>query len=497
MASRIASLRVLARQSAAAAAAPAVLVLAATGSFFDCTEPTVQPSTAQCEQQPASKSVESKGRSSTIVGVQNTDLRDKIAGALGSPLHRTRKESWPPEKNPGTPDPPASDANTSLPPPATDDDELSPEEARVVATFNRVAPSVAYIQTTALVQHYGMSRQRPFSLQESEVPAGTGSGFLYDSHGHVITNFHVIASGMADMGGKVKVKCHNMAEARDATIVGIDPDRDLAVLKISCEGEDDTLPPPLEMGDSANLRVGQTVLAIGNPFGLDTTLTTGVVSALGRDVMGAGGRPIRGCIQMDAAINPGSSGGPLVDSCGRLIGINMAMISPGMGGGNVGIGFAIPALTVKRIVNQIIKHGRVVRPTLGVNVADDRIVQSIGAQLGVELEGVLVAEVLPGGPADLAGVMSTKLYWDGTVDLGDLLTEVDGVKVTCVEDLLEAIEKYKDGDEVSIKVLKGCDPKQAKKLKAKLTTEDNRGRYANRGGGYRGRTSMVSRRGSY
>ena len=493
MASRIASIRVLARQSAAAA--PAALVLVATGSFFGSSEPTVQPTTAQCEQQPAPKPFESKGMSSTIVGVQDVDLRDKIAGALGNPLHRTSKESWPSEKNPGTTDPPASDANTSPPPAAADDDdELPPEEARVVATFNRVAPSVAYIQTTALVQHYGMSRHRPFSLQESEIPAGTGSGFLYDSEGHVITSFHVIASGM---GGKVKVKCHNMAEARDATIVGIDPDRDLAVLKISCDGEDDTLPPPLEMGDSANLRVGQTVLAIGNPFGLDTTLTTGVVSALGRDVMGAGGRPIRGCIQMDAAINPGSSGGPLVDSRGRLIGINMAMLSPGMGGGNVGIGFAIPALTVKRIVNQIIKHGRVVRPTLGVNVADDRIVQSISAQLGVKLVGVLVAEVLPGGPADLAGIMSTKLYWDGTVDLGDLVTEVDGEKIACVEDLLEAIEQHKDGDEVSVKVLRGCDPKQAKTLKAKLTTEDNRGRFANRGGGYRGRTSMVSGRGSY
>lgn len=211
--------------------------------------------------------------------------------------------------------------------------------------------------------------------------------------------------------------------------------------------------------------------------------------------MGAGGRPIRGCIQIDAAINPGNSGGPLLDSRGRLIGINMAIISPGLGGGNVGIGFAIPALTVKRIVNQIIKHGRVVRPTLGVNVADDRIIQSIGAQLGVELQGVLVADVLPGGPADIAGITATKLYWDGSVDLGDLIVEVEGKTIKMMEDLLEAIEQHKDGEEVTIKLLRGCDPKHARTVKAKLTAEDNRGLNTGHSAswrGYRGRTSMVS-----
>ena len=144
-----------------------------------------------------------------------------------------------------------------------------------------------------------------------------------------------------------------------------------------------------------------------------------------------------------------------------------------MGGGSVGVGFAIPALTVKRIVSQIIKHGRVVRPTLGVNIANDRIVQGIGAQLGVELQGALVAEVVAGGPADLAGITSTKLYWDGTVDLGDLIVEVDGKPISMLEDLLEIIEQYKGGDPISIKVLRGCDPKQPKIIKAKLTTEEN------------------------
>ena len=384
-----------------------------------------------------------------VTNVKIENLRDKFADAFSSDHgHHSR----------------------GVPEGSDNGDDLPPEEARVVATFDRVAPSVAYIQTTALIQHYGMSRHRPFSLQTDEIPAGTGSGFLWDNDGHIITNYHVIASGMSEMGGKVKVKCYNTTDALDAEIIGVDPDRDLAVLKISCDG--DSLPPPIRLGSSSNLRVGQSVLAIGNPFGLDTTLTTGVVSALGRDVMGAGGRPIRGCIQTDAAINPGNSGGPLLDSRGRLIGINMAILSP-MGGGSVGVGFAIPALTVKRIVSQIIKHGRVVRPTLGVNIANDRIVQGIGAQLGVELQGALVAEVVAGGPADLAGITSTKLYWDGTVDLGDLIVEVDGKPISMLEDLLEIIEQYKGGDPISIKVLRGCDPKQPKIIKAKLTTEEN------------------------
>ena len=184
-------------------------------------------------------------------------------------------------------------------------------------------------------------------------------------------------------------------------------------------------------------------------------------------------RPIP--IDADASINPGNSGGPLLDSRGRLIGINMAMLSPAVGGGSVGVGFAIPALTVKRIVNQIIKHGRVVRPTLGVHVANDRIVQSISAQLGVELEGALVAEVIPGGPAEAAGMTPTKLFWDGTVVLGDLIVQVEGKPVRVLEDLLEAVEQHRGGDWVAVKVLRACDPKRPEVVNAKLAAEDDSG----------------------
>lgn len=174
-------------------------------------------------------------------------------------------------------------------------------------------------------------------------------------------------------------------------------------------------------------------------FGLDYTLTTGIVSALGRDVDGIGGRVIKGCIQSDAAINPGNSGGPLLDSRGRLIGVNMAIYSPSSGA-SAGIGFSIPVDTVRNVVNQIIRYGKVVRPSLGVNVAADQVVKSIEMQLRKELRGVLVVEVLNGSPAEAAGIKATVLRSDGMLELGDLITEVNGEKVVSVEDLLSAIE---------------------------------------------------------
>merc|ERR1711908_191766 len=176
---------------------------------------------------------------------------------------------------------------------------------------------------------------------------------------------------------------------------GIEPEKDLAVLRLR---DRSNLPRPIDVGTSNDLQVGQSVLAIGNPFGLDDTLTTGVASAVGRDVDGIGGRPIKGCIQTDAAINPGNSGGPLLDSSGRLIGVNTAIFSPGGGqfAGNVGIGFAIPVDTVRRVVNQIIRYGKGARPTLGVNVLEDALRKQLARKLGRALEGALVVEVVPG-----------------------------------------------------------------------------------------------------
>lgn len=181
-----------------------------------------------------------------------------------------------------------------------------------------------------------------------------------------------------------------------------------------------------------------------------------MISALGRDVQGfGGGRTIQGCVQTDAAINPGNSGGPLLDSRGRLIGVNTAIYSAGGGGGNVGIGFAIPSDTVRRVVAQSIKYGRVVRPTLGIHIADDRLVRSIEAQLGRPLNGVLVAEVNPNSPAQAAGLQASQLRGDGSIVLGDLITAVDGQPVQQVEDLLSALEERNDGDTVRLTVQRG------------------------------------------
>jgi S1-C subfamily serine protease len=205
---------------------------------------------------------------------------------------------------------------------------------------------------------------------------------------------------------------------------------------------------------------------------------------LGRDVDGIGGRLIKGCIQSDAAINPGNSGGPLLDSRGRLIGVNMAIYSPS--GASAGIGFSIPVDTVRRVVNQIIRYGKVVRPTMGVNVAADQVVKSIEMQLRKELNGVLVVEVMSGSPAEAAGIKSTVLRSDGTLELGDLITEVNGEKVVSVEDLMSAIEAKREGDVVDVKIWRKCDARLAETVKVRLVVGD---KFRNTNGG-------VARRGS-
>ena len=285
------------------------------------------------------------------------------------------------------------------------------------------------------------------------------------SQGHIVTNYHVIATALKSSSPNIKVKLQGMP-AQTAQIVGYEPEKDLAVLKIPKRN----LPTPIVVGSSNDLQVGQNVLAIGSPFGLDYTLTTGVVSALGRDVDGIGGRLIKGCIQSDAAINPGNSGGPLLDSRGRLIGVNMAIYSPS--GASAGIGFSIPVDTVRRVVNQIIRYGKVVRPTMGLNVAADQVVKSIEMQLRKKLNGVLVVEVLSGSPAQAAGIKSTVLRSDGTLILGDLITEVNGEKVVSVEDLLSAIEAKHVGDVVNVKLRPKCDETLEKTVRVKLSSND-------------------------
>jgi len=245
-------------------------------------------------------------------------------------------------------------------------------------------------------------------------------------------------------------------EELEATVVGYEADKDIAVLKVDPSALGSAL-TPLEAASSSELKVGQSVLAIGNPFGLDWTLTQGIVSALGRDIDGAGGRPIRDCIQTDAAINPGNSGGPLLDSAGRLIGVNTMIFSPGGLGANVGIGFAVPVDTVKRVVRQIIERGPNARPSLGVSVLPDQIRTQYAKNLKRKLEGAIIAEVVPGSPADGLKLAPCERRGAGVL-LGDMIVSVNGKEVSQNEDLLCAIEESEPDVPLSLTVMKNCDP---------------------------------------
>jgi S1-C subfamily serine protease len=341
-----------------------------------------------------------------------------------------------------------------IPTPSVD---LTESESRTVSVFRSAAPSVACIQTIRVTP--GVLLLRPM-----EYPTGAGSGFVWDSEGHVVTNWHVVAggrpSGTGELPAKVKVTLRGIAEPVEARVVGCEEDKDLAVLKIDRGALGSEPLRPLAVGTSSDLQVGQSVLALGNPFGLDYTLTTGVVSALGREVSGAGGRPIAGCVQTDAAINPGNSGGPLLDSSGRLIGVNTAIISPGGGRGNVGVGFAIPVDTVRRVVNQIIRYGPGMRPTLGLNVLDDGLRTQWARNLRRPLEGALVTNIVPGSPAAESGIQPSTRGKFGDMKLGDLITAIGSTPVRQNEDLLCAVEESEPGETIELTLMRGCEPKR-------------------------------------
>jgi len=354
---------------------------------------------------------------------------------------------------------------SAIAPASASPSDLFPAEAERVDVFERVSPAVAYIQTKII----GGS---PFSLRPSEYPAGSGSGFVWDDQGHIVTNFHVVAGGPqgrpgrgADPPRKVTVKLQGMGrddEQLEAIVVGHEADKDIAVLKIDPKALGSTL-TPLESASSADLKVGQSVLAIGNPFGLDYSLTSGIVSALGRDIDGAGGRPIRDCIQTDAAINPGNSGGPLLDSRGRLIGVNTMIYSPGGLGANVGIGFAVPVDTVRRVVTQIIERGPNARPSLGVSVLPDQLREQFGRNLRRELSGAVISEVVPGSPADTLKLVPCERRGPGVL-LGDMIIKVNDTSVASNEDLLCAIEESEPDQPLTLTVMKACDPERIEEV---------------------------------
>jgi S1-C subfamily serine protease len=273
------------------------------------------------------------------------------------------------------------------------------------------------------------------------IPSGTGSGFLWDADGHIVTNNHVIAEAS---GAQVRL---NDGREVPAALVGTSPAHDLAVLRIKVS---ERPPTALPLGASANLKVGQKVLAIGNPFGLDWSLTTGVVSALNRslptqDETGL----IQDLIQTDAAINPGNSGGPLLDSAGRLIGVNTAIFSPS--GAYAGVGFAVPVDTVNRVVPQLISRGRYTRPVLGVSV-DAGLNEMVLRRLGVK--GVAIAAVERGSPAAEAGLRAARIDRGGGVVPGDLIVAVDGRAVAEPAELIARLDEKRVGDVVKLRVLR-------------------------------------------
>lgn len=312
------------------------------------------------------------------------------------------------------------------PRPITPRGEFGADEQATIELFKQTSPSVVYITTTSL-------RRDIFSMNVFELPRGTGSGFVWNEEGYIVTNSHVVQGANG-----IQVRLADQS-TWDARLVGEDPDHDIAVVKISAPAGKLS---PLKVGTSRDLQVGQSVLAIGNPFGLDQTLTTGVISGLGREIRTAeNSKAIMGVIQTDAAINPGNSGGPLLDSAGRLIGINTAIYSPS--GTYAGVGFAVPVDTVQRSVVQLIRNGKVARPGLGVTIFPDQVPERMG------LNGVLIARVLTSGSADQAGLRSTTQN-----QIGDVITKFNGKPIRNSDDLYDALDQASVGDTVSLTILR-------------------------------------------
>ncbi|QHO74137.1 2-alkenal reductase [Bradyrhizobium sp. CCBAU 051011] len=308
---------------------------------------------------------------------------------------------------------------------------LSDAERANIELFERVSPSVVQVAARSGVAN-------PFEEEEGPAasgPAASGTGFVWDSSGHVVTNNHVVQNSR-----EVAVRFAS-GEVAQASIVGVAPNYDLAVLRIRNPRQ---LPPPVALGSSNDLKVGQIAFAIGNPFGLDQSLTSGIISALKRRLPTSSGREITNVIQTDTAINPGNSGGPLLDSAGRLIGVNTAIISPS--GSSAGIGFAVPVDIVNRVVPELIKNGRVPTPGIGIIAASE----AVSTRLGVE--GVIIVRTAPGSPAERAGIRGVDF---NSGALGDVIVQVDGKPVHRLSDLTDQIEQVGAGKSIRISLKRG------------------------------------------
>lgn len=307
--------------------------------------------------------------------------------------------------------------------------DLAQDEKNATDIFKNVSRSVVFISSIELRRDF-------FSLNSYEIPKGTGSGFIWDKDGRVVTNFHVIEDA-----SRIEVVLADNTKWK-ATLVGVSQDKDLAVLRISVPAEKLI---PIPVGDSKYLLVGQKVFAIGNPFGLDQTMTSGIVSALGREIRSVTDRTIRGVIQTDAAINPGNSGGPLLDSAGRLIGVNTLIYSPS--GGSAGIGFAVPVEEVNRVVPELIRHGRVSMPGIGISIAHASLAERL------DIHGVLIMTVQKGSSAETSGLRGTRQR-GAELLLGDIIVSVNNRPVSSYDDLRNEFDKYRIGDRVTLGIVR-------------------------------------------
>ncbi|MBX3205939.1 MAG: trypsin-like peptidase domain-containing protein [Labilithrix sp.] len=339
------------------------------------------------------------------------------------------------QPTPATPDAtvatPGQASATPPPVPPLSPGARTEDERNTIGVFKSCAPSTVFVTQTRVMVDY-------FAGVAQEVPAGSGSGFVWDDAGHIVTNYHVV-----DGARSLTVTFHDQQQF-EAKVVGLEPRKDIAVLKVEAPAK---LLVPIKVAKATQLEVGQKAVAIGNPFGLDHTLTIGVISALGRQVQGAGGVSIRDMIQTDAAINPGNSGGPLLDSTGQLIGMNTMIYSKS--GSSAGIGFAVPVATIQRIVPQIIKTGRAEQLGLGIGIDP---MQKLERRLG--LRGVVVLAVPPNSPAAKAGMRGVTQTGRG-IALGDIIIGVDDARIETFDDLYTALDAHKPDDTVKVTVVRG------------------------------------------
>jgi S1-C subfamily serine protease len=309
--------------------------------------------------------------------------------------------------------------------------DLAQDEQSTIELFRSASPSVVHIVTW----ERRLARER-FRLRAVEIPQGSGSGFIWDERGYIVTNYHVIQGAT-----RALVTLDDRSQA-EASLVGADPDYDVAVLKIESPRSKLT---PVAIGSSDDLLVGQKVFAIGNPFGLDHTLTTGIISGIDREISSVSGVAIRGVIQTDAAINPGNSGGPLLDSAGRLIGMNTAIA--GVTGANVGVGFAVPVASINRVVPALIRYGRWEPPKLGVRFASSQVATMVG------IPGLVVETVYPETAAERAGLRSLEFAPDDSVR-ADVITKIDGRAVRTPDDVHEILGEHRPGDKLKLDVVR-------------------------------------------